>query len=410
MAKNFKEIEGQIEQINEPRFAKDRKVWVLMVKVNGGWRALVSKDGGRINAQFELLKSKQIAQSINTSVQATNLSATKVRLAEYAYSLLERHSTDDEALMKAVELFSQQQKHLQSPLVSDCADKFLLKQRKRNLAAVTLKDYFFLLKEVKETFVGKRIREITPTMWTKFIEAKPHPVTQRSRFIYLKSFLNFCIGKNNPEATESRWLDSLPLYWEAPKTEVAEIASYTFDEVVDLLKRANQNGTLGFHIMRLFSMMRTEEYERFIEIGGSTVKTNRFIDLENGRITINNLIYKKRGQSEHRGRYYNDLPTAFKEWLEYFRDNDTNLSITMKTTAKMRRKSPNPKDRNNKILRHSAITFHSICFSDPLRTSYIAGNSVSIISDHYLNMNIPKAETEAFYTLTPTKAKELGII
>ena len=117
MAKNFKEIEGQIEQINEPRFAKDRKVWVLMVKVNGGWRALVSKDGGRINAQFELLKSKQIAQSINTSVQATNLSATKVRLAEYAYSLLERHSTDDEALMKAVELFSQQQKHLQSKRV-----------------------------------------------------------------------------------------------------------------------------------------------------------------------------------------------------------------------------------------------------------------------------------------------------
>jgi hypothetical protein len=221
MAKNFKEIDGQIEQINEPRFAKDRRVWVLMVKANGSWRAFVSKDGEKIKAQYELLKSKQIAQSINLSVQATNLSASKVRLAEYAYSLLERHSTEDEVLMKAVEVFSQQQQHLQSPMVSDCVDKFLLKQQKRNLAPVTLKDYFFLLKEVKETFDGKRIREITPTMWTKFIEAKPHPVTQRSRFIYLKSFLNFCIGKNNPEATENPWLESLPLYWEAPKTEVA---------------------------------------------------------------------------------------------------------------------------------------------------------------------------------------------
>jgi len=210
MAKNFKEIEGQIEQINEPRFAKDRRVWVLMVKANGSWRALVSKEGERIKAQYELLKAKKIAQSINTSIQPTNLSATKVRLAEYAYSLLERHSTDDEVLMKAVEVFSQQQQHLQSPLLSDCVDKFLLKQRKRNLAAVTLKDYSFLLKEVKETFDGKRIREIIPTMWTQFIEAKPHPVTQRSRFIYLKSFLNFCVGKNNPEATESRWLDSIP--------------------------------------------------------------------------------------------------------------------------------------------------------------------------------------------------------
>jgi hypothetical protein len=28
MAKNFKEIDGQIEQINEPRFAKDRRALV----------------------------------------------------------------------------------------------------------------------------------------------------------------------------------------------------------------------------------------------------------------------------------------------------------------------------------------------------------------------------------------------
>jgi len=80
MAKNFKEIEGQIEQINEPRFAKDRRLWVLMVKANGSWRAFVSKDGEKIKTQYELLKSKQIAQSINLSVQATNLSASKVRL------------------------------------------------------------------------------------------------------------------------------------------------------------------------------------------------------------------------------------------------------------------------------------------------------------------------------------------
>jgi hypothetical protein len=106
-----------------------------MVKANGSWRAFVSKDGEKIKAQFELLKSKQTAQSINLSVQATNLSASKVRLAEYAYSLLEKHSTDDEALMEAVKLFSQQQQQLQSPMISECADKLLLKQKKRNLSA-----------------------------------------------------------------------------------------------------------------------------------------------------------------------------------------------------------------------------------------------------------------------------------
>ena len=106
MAKNFKEIEGQIEQINEPRFAKDRRVWVLMVKANGSWRAFVSKDGEKIKAQYELLKSKQIAQSINLSVQATNLSASKVRLAEYAYNqnglVLPKDSKNLELLLRDV--------------------------------------------------------------------------------------------------------------------------------------------------------------------------------------------------------------------------------------------------------------------------------------------------------------------
>ena len=157
-------------------------------------------------------------------------------------------------------------------------------------------------------------------------------------------------------------------------------------------------------------MMRTHEYRRFIELGGQTVGTNRFIDLEKGRITINNFVYRKRGQSENRGRYYNELPSAFKQWLEYFKAEDISLSIKPKVVTKMLKKSKNPKDRSHNILRHTAITFHALKFSDPLRTSYIAGNSVGIITNHYLNMNVPKADAESFYDLTPTKAKELGIL
>ena len=385
-------------------------MWVLMVKENGKWIAVVSRSEEKIKAHYDLIEAKRIAQSINTSIQATSLSAAKVRTAEYAYSLLEKHSVEDQALIRAAELFAKQQPVLCSPLLSGCSSKFLLKQKKRNLSSATYNDYTYLLKELCEDFEGKRIGEITPTMWTAFIEKRKHPVTQRARFIYLKSFLNFCAGKNNPEATEQKWIDRVPLYWEMPKTEVQEIVSYSFDEVVDLLKRAKTNGSLGFFVMRLFSMMRTHEYRRFIELGGQTVGTNRFIDLENGRITINNFVYRKRGQSENRGRYYNELPSAFKEWLEYFKAEDINLSIKPKVVTKMLKKSKNPKDRSHNILRHTAITFHALKFSDPLRTSYIAGNSVGIITNHYLNMNVPKADAESFYDLTPSKAKELGIL
>lgn len=410
MGKQLRNFEGRIDAVSQPRFAVDRKVWVLMVKENGKWIAVVSRSEEKIKAHYDLIEAKRIAQTINTSIQATSLSASKVRTAEYAYSLLEKHSVEDQALVRAAELFAKQQPVLCSPLLSDCSSKFLLKQKKRNLSSATYNDYTYLLKELCEDFEAKSIAEITPTMWTAFIEKRKHPVTQRARFIYLKSFLNFCAGKNNPEATEQKWIDRVPLYWEMPKTEVQEIVSYSFDEVVDLLKRAKTNGALGFFVMRLFSMMRTHEYRRFMELGGQTVGTNRFIDLENGRITINNFVYRKRGQSENRGRYYNELPSAFKEWLEYFKAEDINLLIKPKTVTKMLKKSKNPKDRSHNILRHTAITFHALKFSDPLRTSYIAGNSVGIITNHYLNMNVPKADAESFYDLTPTKAKELGIL
>jgi hypothetical protein len=35
MAKQLKPIEGHIAQINAPRFAEDRNMWVMMVKENG---------------------------------------------------------------------------------------------------------------------------------------------------------------------------------------------------------------------------------------------------------------------------------------------------------------------------------------------------------------------------------------
>lgn len=410
MGKQLRNFEGRIDTVSQPRFAADRKVWVLMVKENGKWIAVVSRSEEKIKAHYDLIEAKRIAQTINTSVQATSLSASKVRTAEYAFSVLEKHSVEDDALVRAAELLAKQQPVLGSPLLSDCSSKFLLKQKKRNLSSATYNDYTYLLKELCEDFYGKRIAEITPTMWTAFIEKRKHPVTQRARFIYLKSFLNFCAGKNNPEATEQKWIDRVPLYWEMPKTEVQEIISYSFDEVVDLLKRAKEHGAIGFFVMRLFSMMRTHEYRRFIELGGQTVRTNRFIDLENGRITINNFVYRKRGQSENRGRYYNELPSAFRQWLEYFKAEDINLSIKPKVVTKMLKKSKNPKDRSHNILRHTAITFHALKFSDPLRTSYIAGNSVGIITNHYLNMNVPKADAESFYDLTPSKAKELGIL
>ena len=41
MAKQLKQIDGHIAQINAPRFAEDRNMWVMIVKENGKWQAVM---------------------------------------------------------------------------------------------------------------------------------------------------------------------------------------------------------------------------------------------------------------------------------------------------------------------------------------------------------------------------------
>ena len=40
MAKQLKPIEDHIAQINAPRFAEDRNMWVMTVKENAKWQAV----------------------------------------------------------------------------------------------------------------------------------------------------------------------------------------------------------------------------------------------------------------------------------------------------------------------------------------------------------------------------------
>jgi len=62
------------------------------------------------------------------------------------------------------------------------------------------------------------------------------------------------------------------------------------------------------------------------------------------------------------------------------------------------------------VIRHTAITYNTLKFRDALKTAYAAGNSVNVIQNHYLNMNVDEDDVRKLYELTPTRAKELGIL
>ena len=95
--------------------------------------------------------------------------------------------------------------------------------------------------------------------------------------------------------------------------------------------------------------------------------------------------------------------------MEHFNSTGESLHCTDETAQKIKVSLGIPVETRN-LLRHTAITYHCIAFKNPLQTAYVAGNSVGIIQNHYLNMNVPESDALKLYELTPEKAKQLGIL
>ncbi len=410
MAREFKQITGTITKINAPYFAEKRNVWVMMVKTNENWVAINSRDEVKIKQYHQLLEQQKTALNLNLKVQATTLEGNWLKAAEYSAGMIRQAKIEDpHEMMNAVASHIKVINDTRNvPTVEVACDLFIAKQFKRQLSHYTEKDYRRLVRELKDRFGKRLVSELTSTELTAFIEELEHPVSQRARYIYLKAFMSFCGGKLNPHCEGVAWVKPGLLQWEAPKTDMHEIQVYSYEQIIQLLKRASEKKVLPYFIFRLYGMCRFDEMFRLIEIQAK-IKNHPLISLEHERITFNAEVYKKRSRGEHRGRFYNKVHPTFIAWLKKFSDEDASLNISEWMERAIRRTIKQDGDDRN-LLRHTAITYHCIAFRNPLQTAYIAGNSVSIIQNHYLNMNLPEEDALKLYQLTPDVAKSLGIV
>ena len=410
MAREFKQITGTITKINAPYFAEKRNVWVMMVKTNENWVAINSRNEVKIKQYHQLLEQQKTALHLNLKVQATTLEGNWLKAAEYSAGMIRQAKIEDpHEMMNAVASHIKVINDTRNvPTVEVACDLFIAKQFKRQLSHYTEKDYRRLVRELKDRFGKRLVAELTSTELTAFIEELEHPVSQRARYIYLKAFMSFCGGKLNPHCEGVAWVKPGLLQWEAPKTDMHEIQVYSYEQIIQLLKRASEKKVLPYFIFRLYGMCRFDEMFRLIEIQAK-IKNHPLISLEHERITFNAEVYKKRSRGEHRGRFYNKVHPTFIAWLKKFSDEDASLNISEWMERAIRRTIKQDGDDRN-LLRHTAITYHCIAFRNPLQTAYIAGNSVSIIQNHYLNMNLPEEDALKLYQLTPDVAKSLGIV
>jgi hypothetical protein len=410
MAREFKAITGKITKLNEPHFVDHRGLWVMMVKENERWIAINSRDEEKIKKYHHQLQAQQSASHFNVKVQATSLEGNWLKAAEFSVGMLQQAQVQDPStMMTAVESHLRLQHELQYvPKVNEACDLFYAKQAKRQLSVHTMTDYTRLVRQLKERFNDRLVSSLTASEMTQFIEELPHPVSQRARYIYLKSFLSFCSGKMNPYCEGRPWIKSGLLQWESPRTDLHEVKVYSFDEILRLLKVAQSHQRLPHFIFRLFGMLRYFEMIRFTDIH-QHVKNHPLINLEGKRIVFGPEIFKKRSRSEHRGRFYANLHPTFLAWLQYFADNNQSIWCSVNMEREIRQQVEG-KETDRNLLRHTAITYHCIAFKNPLQTAFIAGNSAGVIQNHYLNMNVPESDAIKLYEFTPTKALELGIL
>ena len=195
MARDFKPITGNITKLNAPYFAEQRGLWVMMVKENDRWIAINSRNEEKIRGYHALLETRKAAQTLNLSVQPTTLTHERVKMAEFAYGVLGDVKPNE--LVDAANLLREQKLKLKVPTVIEAANHFLEKQEKRQLSDFTMRDYRRLVRHLTAEFPTQRLSDITSSDLTRFIEKADHIVKQRSRYIYLKAFIQFCGGKHN---------------------------------------------------------------------------------------------------------------------------------------------------------------------------------------------------------------------
>jgi len=409
MSRKNKEITGLIESVTAPKRDEKRNSWYINTKASGRWKQSYFNVRSDADDTYEILMKRKKAAESNFDVVPTWMTQDQARQAEYAYQALEnagflRCDTEDasEEFAKAVTWLVKNYKPIdKKPTVRVFWEYFMEKQENARLSPVTIRDYNKCVGAFVETHGNTRIDSLKREDIRDFINGYSNSCTRYAVHGYLNAYFNFCCGRNNSYMPEQDWLDRNPINWKKERYEVGEIASYTYDEVVTLIKAAKKHGSLGYTLMRLYSMMRNSELERFVQYGGEFLHENPFINWETGVIHLDNRVYRKRGRAESRGRFVKIHPT-FMKWLKYLRDEKISIKRDAKADQATRKSVPEKYGKTN-IWRHTSITMYIKDTGNISEVSYACGSSDNVLRQSYLNMNILTEDAEKFFRLTPER-------
>lgn len=375
------------------------------------WRVTGSKrDGARVRENFAEqvsaqcrqveLETEWLARQTDTSVRATKLTDTQLKLAEVAFIRLDA----DQDLMLAVDHWLKHGKQhavAESPRLDDAVTKWLLwleqESKLRKLSKANLRRRVNVF---TNSVPNMRVADITPETIEGFLSKRDvSPASKDNDRRAVSVFISWCMERKR------RWIAVNPC--SAVRVEMAEKAPpaiLTLDQCETLLKRAAgfKEGRLApFVAVCLFGGLRPFEAQRLtwqavnladreIRLDGNQTKTGtpRGIAICD---TLHAWLTAHKDKLFFPSNWRRDM-AVLKESIGYGRATEEKKALV-----------PWIDD----ILRHTAISHYFRKTGSYGETAEQFGNSEAIIKKHYQG-RVSSEETRKFYALRPgkkTKAK-----
>ncbi len=345
----------------------------------------------------------------NLVTRVTEMSFAQIKAAESAFRLLERKQYFDpkepssaDSLVKAVEWFveSYPRQAQMLPTVGYAAGRFLV-MRKRSSAIRTFKSHWGYLKAFCASYGKFLVAAITPADIANFIDRSDvGDVAKLHRWDTLHAFFEFCAGKKN---IRGAWIGLNPVKQvPEPTYHPNKPQIYTLPEVKRLIEASIDHSYAPSVVVRLFSMVRTEEMMAMVHNRGSLWS---YVNLETGWLTLTNAEVKTRADKKRGGRRIRISPTL-RKWLFEFKKRNWDISDNRTQDEKVRSFANSEKlgrgSGFTNLIRHTAISYRVTRVGSFATVAEEAGTSEAIIRASYFDRVTPKAAVE-FLQLTPDK-------
>lgn len=238
----------------------------------------------------------------------------------------------------------------------------------------------------------RKLADITAEAVAKYLTRYTADKSHNNALGLISSFLNWCCR------AERKYLDENPvadirkrkLAYKEPEYAKVEDVAAIFAE----LERVGDRDAIAYGALAYFCGIRFEEISRLAKTAAT--------DIRIAEDTIR--IAKPKGWLQGMTPRVIHIPDNAKEWLmrgnqgqtlglhklelirQRFRDTALGLGINLPDNAG----------------RHSFITYHIAAFAEPEKTAGLAGNSVTMIVNHYMGL-ATKPQGEAYFAIRPSR-------